>query len=246
MYIKKPEEIEKMKVAGKILSDLFKMLEEFIVPGKTTEEIDKFCHEFIVSSGAIPSFLNYEGFPKSICTSINEVVVHGIPSNRVLKEGDIIGIDLGACYEGYHADAARTYPVGKISEEKRRLIEVTKECFFEGIKNLKAGVRIGVISNAIQKHAEENGYTLVRELVGHGIGKHLHEDPNVPNYGSKDSGPVVLENACLAIEPMVNMGKRNILLERDEWTIITKDKKPSAHYENTVLVTKEGVEILTL
>jgi methionyl aminopeptidase len=175
------------------------------------------------------------------------MVVHGIPSSEVvLKEGDIISIDVGVIYKGYNGDAARTFPVGKISPEKERLIKVTEECFFEGIKNLKVGQRLGLLSSAIQKHAEDNGYSVVRELVGHGIGKRMHEPPNVPNYGKETDGPIVVNNACLAIEPMINMGKKEIAMMRDGWGIVTKDNMPSAHYENTVLITNEGVEILTL
>ena len=175
------------------------------------------------------------------------MVVHGIPSESIiLKEGDIISIDVGVIYKGYNGDAARTFPVGKISPEKARLIEVTKESFFEGIRHLKVGERLGKVSHAIQAYAEKHGYSVVRELVGHGIGKKMHMSPNIPNYGRESDGPIVVENVCLAIEPMINMGKKEIAMLEDGWGIVTRDHKPSAHYENTVLVTKNGVEILTL
>ena len=175
------------------------------------------------------------------------MVVHGIPNfQTILKEGDIISINLVVEYKGYHGDAARTFPVGKISAEKQRLIDVTRECFFEGIKNLKVGERLGKMSHAIQRHAEKNGYSVVRELVGHGIGRRMHEPPNVPNYGKETDGPIVTKNACIAIEPMINMGKKEIGMLADGWGIVTRDGLPSAHYENTVLITDSGVEILTL
>ena len=175
------------------------------------------------------------------------MIVHGIPSEAViLKEGDIISVDLVVNYKGYHGDATRTFPVGKISEEKQRLIDVTRECFFEGLKNLKVGHRLGELSNAIQVHAEKNGYSVVRELVGHGIGKSMHEPPNVPNYGKVTDGPIVTDNAVIAIEPMINMGRKEVWLVEDGWGVVTRDGKPSAHYENTVHITKDGIEIWTL
>ena len=242
-----PAEIVLMKKAGQITRDALKFIETLIKPGISTLELDKFAKKFIIDSGAMPSFLGYEGFPGSICASPNEMVVHGIPSeNIILKEGDIISIDLGVIYKGYNGDAARTFPVGKISDENSRLIEVTKNSFFEGIKYLKVGHRLGEMSHAIQEYVEKNGYSVVRELVGHGIGKKMHEPPNVPNYGKVTDGPLVTENACIAIEPMVNMGKRNVWLLEDGWGVVTQDGKPSAHYENTVLITKDGIEILTL
>ena len=242
-----PAEIVLMRKAGQITRDALNYIETLIKPGISTLELDKCAKKFIIDSGATPSFLGYEGFPASICASPNDMVVHGIPSADIfLKEGDIISIDLGVIYKGYNGDAARTFPVGKITPAKQRLIDVTRECFFEGVKNLKVGHRLGEMSHAIQEHAEKNGYSVVRELVGHGIGKKMHEPPNVPNYGKVTDGPLVTENACIAIEPMINMGKRNIWLLEDGWGIITQDGMPSAHYENTVLITKDGVEILTL
>jgi len=244
---KSPAEVVLMKKAGEMTRDVLNYIKTLIAPGVSTAFLDEKAREFIVNRGGSPSFLGYEGYPASICASVNEMVVHGIPSTEIiLKEGDIISIDVGVVYKGYNGDAARTFPVGKISPEKEKLIKVTEECFFEGIKNLKVGGRLGLLSSAIQKHAEENGYSVVRELVGHGIGKRMHEPPNVPNYGKETDGPIVVNNACLAIEPMINMGKRDVAMLRDGWGIVTRDGKPSAHYENTVLITNEGVEILTL
>ena len=240
-------EIALMRKAGALTRGALNYAETLIKPNISTLYIDNMVKKFIIDSGGIPSFLGYEGFPASICTSVNEMVVHGIPSKDViLKEGDIISIDVGVIYKGYNGDAARTFPVGKISPEKSKLIQVTRECFFEGIKHLQVGERLGKLSNAIQVHAEKNGYSVVRELVGHGIGKKMHMSPNVPNYGKETDGPIVIENTCLAIEPMINLGKRDVAMLEDGWGIVTRDHKPSAHYENTVLITKNGVEILTL
>lgn len=242
-----PAEIVLMKKAGELTRDALNYVETLIKPGVSTLELDKCVEKYIIDRGGIPSFLNYEGFPNSICASVNEMVVHGIPSDEIiLKEGDIISIDVGVIYKGYNGDAARTFPVGKISPQKERLIRITEECFFEGIKHLKVGERLGKLSHAIQQHAEKNGYSVVRELVGHGIGKKMHEPPNVPNYGRETDGPIVTKNSCIAIEPMINMGKKEIGMLRDGWGIVTRDGLPSAHYENTVLITEEGVEILTL
>lgn len=240
-------EIVLMRKAGALTRDALNYAQTLIKPGISTLELDNLIKKFIINSGGSPSFLGYEGFPGSICASVNEMVVHGIPSNKIiLKEGDIISVDVGVIYKGYNGDAARTFPVGKISPEKARLIEVTKQCFFEGIAHLQAGKRLGQVSHAIQKHAESHGYSVVRELVGHGIGKQMHMSPNIPNYGKETDGPIVPENVCLAIEPMINMGRKEIAMLEDGWGIVTRDHKPSAHYENTVLVTKNGVEILTL
>lgn len=242
-----PAELVLVKKACEITRDALAYCETLIKPGISTKELDKLVEKYIIDSGATPSCKGYEGYPATICASVNEMVVHGIPSESViLKEGDIISVDLVVCYKGYHGDATRTFPVGKISEEKQKLIDVTRECFFEGIKNLKVGHRLGELSHAIQKHAESNGFSVVRELVGHGIGRSMHEPPNVPNYGSQTSGPLVTDNAVLAIEPMINMGKKDVWLVEDGWGVVTRDGKPSAHYENTVHVTKDGVEIWTL
>lgn len=242
-----PAEIVLMKKAGEMTRDALNYAETLIKPGISTLELDKLVEKYIIDRGGIPSFLNYDGYPASICASVNDVVVHGIPSaNIVLKEGDIISIDVGVIYKGYNGDAARTFPVGKISPQKERLIRVTRECFFEGIKHLKVGERLGKMSHAIQVYAEKNGYSVVRELVGHGIGRRMHEPPNVPNYGRETDGPIVTKNACIAVEPMINMGKKEIGMLSDGWGIVTRDGLPSAHYENTILITENGVEILTL
>lgn len=245
--IKSQEEIELMREAGRITRDTLKVVEHSIKAGISTLELDKIAFDYIKSQNAVPSFKNYGGFPGSICASINDTVVHGIPSaDIILKEGDIISIDVGAKYKGYHSDACRTFPVGKIDAKVKRLIKVTEQSFFEGIKGLKSGAFVGDISHRIQTFVEKNGYTIVRELVGHGVGKDLHEDPQVPNFGRSGSGPRLNANAVIAIEPMVNMGERNVVFMSDGWTCKTRDGMPSAHYENTVLITEDGVEILTL
>ena len=247
MIAKCDDDIIGMRKAGKITGLTLKMIANEIKPGISTLYLDKLINSFIIEQGAKPSFLHYNGFPASACISVNETVVHGIPSdNIVLKEGDIVSVDVGACFNGYHGDAARTFPVGKISNEKQKLIDVTKQCFFEGINALKIGERLGLLMNAIQSYAEKNGFSVVRELVGHGIGKHLHENPNVPNYGLKNEGIIVPKNIFLAVEPMINLGRREIYIEDDGWTIKTRDGKPSAHYENTIFVSENGVEILTI
>jgi len=245
--IKSKSEIEKMRIAGKITGDALKLIEKHIRPGVTTAELDKIAFDFIKKQGATPSFLNYNGFPGSICASPNSQVVHGIPSkNVVLKEGDIISIDMGAYIGGYHSDAARTFPVGKISPEAQRLIDVTRESFFEGIKYATHGAKLGDVSAAIQEYVENNGYSVVRDLVGHGIGKNLHEDPSVPNYGTKGKGVRLAQGMVLAIEPMVNEGRYDVAVLDDDWTVETEDGSLSAHYENTVVITKGECEILTL
>lgn len=247
MIAKCDDDIIGMRKAGKITGLTLKMIANEIKPGISTLYLDKLINSFIIEQGAKPSFLHYNGFPASACISVNETVVHGIPSdNIVLKEGDIVSVDVGACFNGYHGDAARTFPVGKISNEKQKLIDVTKQCFFEGINALKIGERLGLLMNAVQSYAEKNGFSVVRELVGHGIGKHLHENPNVPNYGLKNEGIIVPKNIFLAVEPMINLGRREIYIEDDGWTIKTRDGKPSAHYENTIFVSENGVEILTI
>ncbi|MBE5738513.1 MAG: type I methionyl aminopeptidase [Clostridiales bacterium] len=245
--IKSQEEIELMRIACRITRDTLKVVENSIKVGVSTKELDEIAYKYIISQGATPSFKNYCGFPASICASINDTVVHGIPNkNIILKEGDIISIDVGAKYKGYNGDAARTFPVGKIDSKTKRLIKITEQSFFEGIKGLKSGAYVGDISHRVQTFVEKNGYSVVRELVGHGVGKDLHEDPNVPNFGRAGSGPRLTANMIIAIEPMVNMGERNVIFLPDGWTCKTRDGMPSAHYENTVLITEEGVEILTL
>lgn len=244
--IKSTEEILKMKAAGAILKDTLKMLEDNIKPDITTEHLNKLAHDYIIKHKGIPSFLNYNGFPASICTSIDEVVVHGIPSKRRLTEGMIIGIDVGVFLNGYHSDAARTFAVGKISDQKEKLMEIAEKSFFSGFAILKDGIRMGDLGNAIQKTVEENGFSVVRDMIGHGIGTKLHEDPAVPNYGECGKGLRLKEGMTIAIEPMINAGGYQIKWLDDKWTVVTIDLSPSAHYENTVLITKDGAEILTV
>ncbi len=243
--IKSYEEIELMRIAGKIVGDTHNYLKDFIKPGITTKELDKLAYDFILSQGATPSFLNYDGFPASICTSVNEEVVHGIPSDRVLQDGDIISIDIGACYKGYHGDSAWTYPVGTIDDDKKYLLEHTEEALFEGLSAIKPGNRIGDVSYAIEQSALKHKLGVVKELVGHGVGKHLHETPDVPNYGNKNKGMILRSGMTIAVEPMLNLKTANIYLLDDDWTIVTADNSPSAHFEHTVVVTKDGYEILT-
>lgn len=243
--IKSDYEISLMQKAGNIVYRTHKHLLPYIKPGITTKELDKLAYDFITSQDATPSFLNYEGFPASICTSINEEVVHGIPSNRKLKNGDIIGIDIGANYKGYHGDSAWSYQVGSVSREKAYLLEHTEKALFEGLKQVKPGNRIGDISHAIEEYAKAHKLGVVRELVGHGVGNHLHEEPDVPNYGKKGTGPILKEGMVIAIEPMLNLGTHKIYILDDDWTIITRDGSPSAHFEHSVVVTKDGYRILT-
>lgn len=242
---KTPRELDIMREAGRIVALTHEELKKHIVPGVTTKELDEIAEKFIRSCGATPSFKGYGGFPGSICTSVNEVLVHGIPGNRVLKEGDIISIDIGAEYRGYHGDSAWTYPVGKIDEETRRLLEVTEKSLYIGLEKAKPGERLSNISHAIQVFVESNGFSVVREYVGHGIGKQLHEDPPVPNYGPPDKGPILKPGMVLCIEPMVNAGSRYVKTLADNWTVVTVDGKNCAHYEHTIAITEEGCEILT-
>ena len=243
--IKSSEEIELLKIAGQIVGDTHNYLKQFIKPGITTKELDKLAYDYIISRDATPSFLNYEGYPASICTSVNEEVVHGIPSDRVLQEGDIISIDIGACYKGYHGDSAWSYPVGNISEEKKYLLGHTEKSLYEGLSVIKPGMKIGDIGYAVEQYALKHKLGVVKELVGHGVGKHLHESPDVPNYGKKNTGMTLRKGMVIAVEPMLNLGTANIYILDDDWTIITADDKPSAHFEHTIVVTKDGYEILT-
>ncbi len=243
--IKSDYEISLMRKAGNIVYRTHKYLEPYVKPGITTKELDKLAYDFIISQDATPSFLNYNGFPGSICTSVNDEVVHGIPSNRKLKNGDIIGIDIGANYKGYHGDSAWSYKVGSVSKEKEYLLEHTEKALFEGLKQVKPGNRIGDISNAIETYANAHNLGVVRELVGHGVGSNLHEEPDVPNYGKKGTGPLLKEGMTIAIEPMLNLGTHKIYILDDDWTIITRDGSPSAHFEHSVVVTKDGYRILT-
>lgn len=245
--IKSKSEIEKMRVSCKITGDALKLLEQHIKPGITTAQLDKLAYDFIVSQGAKPNFLHYNGFPASICASLNDEVVHGIPSkNKTLKDGDIISIDMGAVKDGYHGDAARTFPVGEVSDDVLRLIEVTKQSFFEGVKFATHGAKLGDVSAAIQDYVESHGYSVVRDLVGHGIGRALHEDPSVPNFGRSGHGVKLAAGMTLAIEPMVNVGSFKVAVLDDDWTVVTGDGSLSAHYENTILITNNECEIMTL
>lgn len=245
--IKSEREIALMREAGKILAQVHDELEQFIEPGISTKDIDKKGEELIRSFGCIPSFLNYHGYPASICVSINEEVVHGIPSpNRIIKEGDIVSLDAGVIYNGYHSDAARTHAVGEISNEARKLIDVTKNSFFEGIKYAKAGNHLYDISKAIQDYAESFGYGVVRKLVGHGIGKNLHEEPQVPNFKMPGRGVRLQPGMTLAIEPMINIGTHDVKFLSDKWTVVSLDGSLSAHYENTIVITEGEPEILSL
>ena len=243
--IKSPEEIELLRIAGSITGDTHNYLKEFIKPGITTGELDKLAYDYIISRGCTPSFKGYDGFPGTICVSVNDEVVHGIPGDRVLEEGDIVSLDIGACYKGYHGDSAWTYPVGKISERCENLLEWTRESLFEGLSVIKDGARVGDIGCAVSKCAKRHNLGVVRELVGHGVGTDVHEEPDVPNYGFAGTGPVLKEGMVIAVEPMLNLGTPKIYILDDDWTIITADGKPSAHFEHTVLVTKDGYEILT-
>ena len=246
MYIKSAREIESMRAAGKIVAETLEKIKEVIRPGITTKELDEIAEAYIKKNNGIPAFKGYQGFPSSICASINEEVVHGIPSERALKDGDIISIDVGVSYDGYCGDAARTFEVGEISEEAKKLIRITRESFFEGISKAKEGYRLYDISHAIQTHVESNGFSVVRALVGHGIGKKMHEDPQVPNFGRPDRGPRLVSGLALAIEPMVNIGEFHVKTLSDGWTVVTTDGTLSGHYENTIIITDGEPEILTI
>ena len=246
MYIKSARELELMRAAGKIVAETFEKIKEVIKPGITTKELDRIAEKFIRDNKGIPAFLGYNGYPASICTSVNEEVVHGIPSRRILKDGDIVGIDIGVIYDGYCGDAARTFEVGYVSEKAKKLIRITEESFFVGIIMAVEGKRLQDISHAIQTYVESNGYSVVRDLVGHGIGKKMHEEPQVPNYGTAGKGPRLKAGLTLAIEPMVNEGRLHVKTLSDGWTVVTSDSSLSAHYENTIAITAGEPEILTM
>jgi methionyl aminopeptidase len=238
-------ELQYMREAGRIVALTLQELQKAIKPGISTAELDAIADQFIREMGAKPSFKGYEGFPGSICTSVSEEVVHGIPGSRKLKDGDLVSIDIGAYYNGYHSDSAWTYPVGQIYDEAKRLLKVTEQALYLGIEQIKPDRRLSNISHAIQKHVEGEGFSVIREFVGHGVGRELHEDPDVPNYGPPNVGIRLKPGMVIAIEPMVNAGKRHIRILEDDWTVITADGKPSAHFEHTVAVTEDGYEILT-
>lgn len=245
--IKSAREIDCMRKAGKLLEEVHDKLAEFVKPGISTQDIDRYGEELIRERGGIPNFLNYNGYPASICVSVNDEVVHGIPrADHILKEGDIVSLDAGLIYQGYHSDAARTHAVGKISPEAEQLIRVTKQSFFEGIRYAKAGCHLHEISAAINDYVEPFGYGIVKDLVGHGIGEHLHEDPQIPNFRQRRRGIKLVPGMTLAIEPMINAGTWEVLWLDDDWTVVTEDGSLSAHYENTVLITDGEPEILTL
>jgi len=244
--IKSEREIQLMRESCKILAKVYEELEKAIRPGVSTKELDKLAEKLIRGYGCVPNFLNYNGFPGTICASVNEEVVHGIPGNRILKDGDIISIDCGCIYKGYHSDAARTYAVGTVSKEVQQLMDVTKQAFFEGIKMAKAGNHLYDISNAIDDYISPYGYGIVKDLVGHGIGTALHEDPQIPNFRQKRKGLLLQPGMTLAIEPMINMGTWEVEWLDDDWTVVSRDGLPSAHYENTILITDGEPEILTL
>ena len=245
--IKSPREIELMRESCKLLAKVYDELEKAIRPGISTWEINTIGERLIREAGGVPNFLNYNGFPASICTSVNEAVVDGIPrKDCILREGDIVSLDAGLIYKGYHSDAARTVMIGKVSKEVEDLVRITKESFFEGIKYAKAGNHLYDISNAIADYIEPYGYGIVRELVGHGIGTHLHEDPQIPNFRQNKRGPKLYPGMTLAIEPMINMGRADVEWLDDDWTVVAEDGLPSAHYENTILITDGEPEILTL
>lgn len=243
--IKSEREIELMRKAGEIVGMTHHYLEKFIKPGITTKELDTLANDYILKQDATPSFKNLYGFPGTICISINEEVVHGIPSNRKLKDGDIVTLDIGACYKGYHGDSAWTYPVGNIKPEIQELLKETEESLFAGLSVIKEGSRVGDIGYAVSEVAKKYKLGVVKELVGHGVGSEVHEEPDVPNYGKKGTGPILKEGMVIAVEPMLNLGTEEIFMLDDDWTIVTADDLPSAHFEHTVLVTKDGYEILT-
>lgn len=246
IHLKSSQELEHMRRAGKITAAARALAGEMVTPGVTTQEIDQAVYEFIKAEGAVPSFLNYHGYPKSICASVNDEVIHGIPGKRVLKEGDIVSIDVGAYIDGFHGDCAATFACGTISDEARRLIKVTRDSFFEGIRYAKEGYRVPDISRAIQDYVEKNGFSVVRDYVGHGVGRQMHEAPEVPNYVvGRGERPRLLRGMTLAIEPMVNAGGYGIKVLPDGWTVKTLDGSLSAHYENSILITDGEPELLT-
>lgn len=246
IYLKTDEEIELMRVANQLVGKTLGELAKHVAPGVTTLQLDKIAEEFIRDNGATPAFLGYGGFPNSICASVNEHVVHGIPSSKVvLKDGDIISIDCGTHINGFTGDSAYTFCVGEVSPEVRHLLKTTKESLYKGIEAAVDGKRVGDIANAIQTYCETRSYSVVRELVGHGCGKNMHEEPEVPNYGRRGCGPLLRSGMCICIEPMINLGSKNVVFENDGWTVRTKDRKPSAHFEHCIAIRPNGPDILS-
>lgn len=245
IYLKTPEEIEKMRAAADLVSRTLGEVAKWIAPGVTTLRIDTIAREFILDNGGKPSCLGYQGFPGTLCIEVNETVVHGFPSNYTLREGDIIGTDCVAEFDGFNGDSCYTFQVGEIDEKVKALLRTTKESLYVGIEAALPGHRIGDISNAVQRYCEHRGYSVVREMCGHGIGRDMHEDPEVPNYGRRGIGPVMKPGMCIAIEPMINLGSKNILIEPNGWECRTRDRKPSAHFEHTIAITEDEPEILT-
>ena len=246
IILKTRREIEIMRKAGRLVAESHELVRRHIKPGVTTKELDRLVEEFLRSRNAIPTFKGYNGFPFAICASVNEEVVHGFPSERELKEGDIVSVDIGATFEGYVGYGAKTYLVGEVDEEKKHLVEATRQSFYEGIKFARTSYRLSDISHAIQAYAESQGLSVVRDFVGHGVGKHMHEEPQVPNFGKPGKGPRLQEGMVLAIEPMINAGTYNVRVLENNWTVVTADGKPSAHYEHTVAITDGEPELLTI
>ncbi|MEE0979415.1 MAG: type I methionyl aminopeptidase [Muribaculaceae bacterium] len=245
IYLKTAEEIDQMRAACTLVSRTLGEIAKWVAPGVTTQKLDTIAREYIQDNGGKPACLGYGGFPATLCIEVNETVVHGFPSNYALREGDIMGVDTVVELNGFNGDMCYTFAIGEIAPETLRLCEITKQSLYKGIEACKVGHRIGDISNTIQTYCERNGYSVVREMCGHGIGRKMHEDPNVPNYGRRGTGPLIKNGMCIAIEPMINMGSKNIVIEADGWTCRTKDRKPTAHYEHTVAVVNDTTEILT-
>ncbi len=245
IYLKTDDEIELMRESNRLVGMTLGEISKHIQPGITRLQLDKIADEFIRDHGAVPSFLGYGGFPNSICTSVNENVVHGIPNNNPLQNGDVVSIDCGTSKNGFSGDSAYTFCVGEVAEEVKELLRVTRKSLYLGIEQAKEGNRIGDISNTVQSYCEKHGYSVVRELVGHGIGREMHEAPEVPNYGRRGTGSLIKNGMCIAIEPMINMGSKNVVFEKDGWTVRTKDRKPSAHFEHTIAVRNGEADILS-
>ena len=247
IIVKTQEQIERMRESGRLTAETLEHVGKNIRAGMTTKDVDRMVYEYITSHGGTPSFLGYNGYPASACVSIDQTVVHGIPSDDVyIKEGQIVSVDVGVIYNGWQGDAARTFMIGNVSEEKRKLVKITEECFFKAIENLRDGSPIGNIGYAVQTHAESNGFSVVRALTGHGIGQDMHEDPSVPNYGRAGTGMRLRSGMVLCVEPMITMGDYRVRVLKDGWTAVTQDHSPASHYENTLVIRDDGVEILTL